>query len=206
MAEIFVLTLKEDFQMTVAIDLKALLAALIQMGVKKYVFGSFKIEATADQMVQLMNDMKFITVKKGDISDLDTWREDWDRLFENELLFEAALKNHSDSQATFSFMDEFDTYFKMTDKKGSIKVDAQYFNHIEAFMVRYGQLIVNVSGMFPYVPKFIPSGQNRQGNSANQMEMMKCFVTAYPTYVNVCRNNNREKHERWNFDVEIINA
>lgn len=177
---------------------------LLQIGIKQYIFGSFKVEATKEQMMQLHDTFHGgkiggISIEVSEVFDLEVWDYDLDRISRNPDLLGAALKCRSDTEATHQFIQDFNSLFVMTEKTGAIKVNQSDLLKVEVFMVRYGQFIKNMTGMFNYVPKFnLPSPY-----PSNSMEMMKCFVTAFPAYVQVCRNNQIPKHIRWNFDIVI---
>jgi hypothetical protein len=180
------------------IDFEWLWGFLLRMGIRRYIFGSFKIEATMNQMKNLHDAIGgAVVINPSSKGELEVWDDDLERITCNPGLLEAALKCKSDTEATTQFFHEFEELFEFTAKTGAVKVNQKSLPRVEIFMVRFGQLMKNVTGMFNYVPRF------NMLNVSNSMEMMKCFVTAFPAYINLCKNNGRPWHKRWDYRIII---
>ena len=189
----FIITVKTD---AVALDL----VNLFKQYVVPYFFGSMHVqlnEAQVKEIQKLFNSRsdKLVELLEDPIRD-PAWlvtQDAWD--FTNEEYTQALLKNNYDEKSDIEFYKQFLGLFEI-DSRGAIKVQQSMHSKITLFAIRFAHKIKSLSGLQCCVPRLT------KNVSQNKIEMFKMFISVYPAYFNLCKNNNYQNDFYWKFLID----
>jgi len=191
------------FKVVIRINVPAVTSDLIQLFRRwavQYYFGSLFVKLTPAQVTEIRSSPRYkdtIELRENvNVRAKDAWVVSDNKWDLDDSKYALALMSSDSADANEQYYSEFVRLFK-TDKSGALVITKGMYDQVATFAIRFAGLIKTLCGLQAWVPRLSVGDKAK-----NKVEMFRLFVSAYPAYHNLCRNQQFEDKFYWNYNVE----